>query len=365
MSRESVKRLGDHLRAFDGSFPSRRFVREASRGLEDLELKARINHVADALATCLPEPFPRAAALIRGANEGARRSDESVFAYWPLCSFVERHGLSHFDEAFDTMHGLTGLASCEFAVRPFIEGEPDRAFSVLRRWVGDRDHHVRRLVSEGTRPRLPWGARLTALQEDPTPSVPLLDRLFSDEELYVRRSVANHLNDISKDHPDRAVAIAEAWKAAAAGEGGGAGRNADWVVRHALRGLVKGGHRGALALQGFRPAKLELGAFSLKPRRLRFGAPLRMHLELRARAGGEWMIDYAVHRQLANGKLAPKVFKWTRRTVKRGESIVLDKDHAIRAITTRRYYPGRHRVEVLVNGQSVAVEDFELVGVPR
>ena len=123
-------------------------------------------------------------------------------------------------------------------------------------------------------------------------------------------------------------------------------------------------YRGALALQGFGPPKVQVEDFRIKPRRLRFGAPLKMHIELRAKASGEWMIDYAVHRMLGSGRLAPKVFKWTRRTVKRGERIVLDKDHAIRAISTRRYYPGLHRVEVLVNGKSLAIEDFQLTGVP-
>ncbi len=370
VSKHTVELLADHLAASSPSFPRRRFVRAALKGLTELELKARIIHVADALADALPKPFPRAAAIIQGANASAPETGPSLFAYWPLCTFVERYGTDHFDESFAVMHGLTRLASCEFAIRPLLDREPERAFTVLRRWAEDRDPHVRRLVSEGTRPRLPWGPRLKALQRDPSPSIPLLDRLYDDDELYVRRSVANHLNDISKDHPDLAVEIAGRWRGrgrgAAPGTDPGAKRAAprsEWVIRHALRSLVKQGHTGALTLLGFGPAKLDLDAFELSTRRLRFGDTMGLHLEIHALADADLVIDYAVHHLKANGTLSPKVFKWATRQVKRGERLVLDKRHRIRPISTRRYYPGAHRCEVLINGESLAIEDFELFAV--
>jgi len=374
VSRDTVKLLAEHLAAFDPTFPRRRFVRTALKGLAELELKARIIHVADALANALPSPFPRAAALIQGANASAAETGSSLFAYWPLCTFVERYGTDHFDESFAVMHGLTRLASCEFAIRPLLDKEPERAFTILHRWVKDRDPHVRRLVSEGTRPRLPWGPRLKALQRDPSPSLPLLDRLYDDDELYVRRSVANHLNDISKDHPDLAVEIAGRWKGRGKGPTPGTSRgtsrgtktaklHSEWVIRHALRSLVKQGHTGALTLLGFGPAKLDLDAFELSTRRLRFGESMKLHLELHALADADLVIDYAVHHLKANGSLSPKVFKWATRQVKRGERLVLDKRHSIRPISTRRYYPGSHRCELLINGQSLAIEDFELFAV--
>lgn len=370
VSKASVRALAAHLRAFDAEFPSPRFVRRASRGLEDLELKARIGHVADALAACLPESFPDAATVIEGANALAsstkgpserdihHESADPVFLYWPLCTYVERYGLEHLDRALVTMHGLTPLASCEFAIRPYIEQDPERVFTVLRRWVKDPDQHVRRLVSEGTRPRLPWGSRLRALQADPTPSVRLLDALFADDELYVRRSVANHLNDISKDHPERAVEIAAAWQKRDSSE------EVAWVIRHALRGLVNQGHPGALALQGIGQPRVDVKRFALSATRLRFGRSLELSLELRAKARQDLLIDYAVHHMKANGTLAPKVFKWTRRSVAKGEVVTLAKNHAFRPISTRRYHAGEHRVELLVNGRSLGMTKFELVDVP-
>ncbi|MEM7155340.1 MAG: DNA alkylation repair protein [Myxococcota bacterium] len=370
VSKASIRTLAAHLRAFDPEFPRARFVRRATRGLEPLELKARIGHVAEALAACLPPSFPQAAEVIDGANaqalaaHGPSERDihhglaDSAFLFWPLCTYVERHGLEHLDRALQTMHGLTPLASCEFAIRPYIEQDSKRVFTVLRRWVKDPDLHVRRLVSEGTRPRLPWGSRLRALQADPTPSVRLLDALFDDDELYVRRSVANHLNDISKDHPQRAVEIAARWQ-----QRNGSDEVA-WVIRHALRGLIKQGDPDALALVGIGRPRVEVTRFSVSPSRLTFGTALELCVELRAKAGQDLLIDYAVHHMKANGTLSPKVFKWTRRSAAKGESLTLDKRHAFRTISTRRYHAGEHRVELLVNGRSLGMQSFELVDVP-
>ncbi len=363
VSEGSVARLGRHLVTGDSSFPFDEFVRGACVGLAELELKARIAHVAEALAKTLPQPFPRACEVIQAANSlhSEIKAEDGAFVFWPLCTFVETHGLDFFDEAFATMHRLTGLASCEFALRPFVEREPQRSFDTLHGWTTDGDHHVRRLVSEGTRPRLPWGGRLRALQLDPSPTIALLDRLYCDDELYVRRSVANHLNDISKDHPDLAVEVAQGWMRAV--EAGPRSEQVGWLARHALRGLVKQGHRGALALQGFARPQVEVTGFSVSPGRLQFGSELKIDLELKAGADEALMIDYAVHHRKSSGGVSAKVFKWSRVRAKSGENLVLEKRHSIRKISTRRYYDGPHKVEVLINGESVAIADFELVGV--
>lgn len=369
VSRASIERLSSHLEAFDADFPRAQFIRRASKGLAALELKARIKHVAVALAESLPGNFDEAAVIIDGANAlclaatGAHERDihhapaDSAFVLWPLCTYVELHGLRHPDAALNTMRSLTQLATCEFAIRPYIEQDQARVLALLRRWAKDRNHHVRRLVSEGTRPRLPWGGRLRGLQADPTPLLPLLDQLFDDDELYVRRSVANHLNDISKDHPDLAVETASRWRQANPSD------EVDWVVRHALRGLVKAGHAGALGLQGIGRPRITVSAFTVSPARLQFGGAIELNLELRAKASHSLLIDYAVHHMKANGTLTPKIFKWTRKELGKGEVLSLQKSHSIRAISTRRYHAGLHRVELLVNGKSFGVEEFELTGV--
>jgi 3-methyladenine DNA glycosylase AlkC len=329
--------------------------------LEDLKLKARVEHVAEALASHLASDFVCAARVIQAVAErvDAAAGEEQMFTFWPLCTYVERCGQNHLEEALDTIRPLTCLATCEFALRPYLERFPERVFERLQVWAKDSDPRVRRLVSEGTRPRLPWGARLRALQRDPRRSLRLLDQLFEDADASVRRSVANHLNDISKDHPELAVATAARWTKQSASAQTSA------LVRHGLRTLVKQGHRGALELQGVVAPRVAVTRFASSPRRVMFGEPLSIEVELTCGADRELIIDYAVYHRKATGRLTPKVFKWSRQSVRKGQVLVLKKRHLIRSISTRRYYPGAHELELLVNGRSLGRARFELVGVPE
>lgn len=354
---QAVRELGDCLLSAYPTFNHTRFIRDAMRGLEALELKARVAHVARALEPCLPAKFPQAAAVIKkamapGSEHAAAMS--SVFHFWPLCDYVQSRGLEHFDEAMAVMRVLTSRFSCEFAIRPYIEQNPTRTLSLLKKWCKDPDEHIRRLVSEGTRPRLPWGQQLKSLIADPSPALPLLDALYNDEELYVRRSVANHLNDISKDHANFAVEIAERWQAE------NSNKNTEWVIRHALRGLVKQGHPGALALQGFRAPRVESVSLQLSPTHIGLGQQITLNLKLTSNKKQSLIIDYAVHHQKANGKLSAKVFKWNRVELSKGQTLELNKTHSIRPISTRRYHPGLHKVEILINGQGFGVREFQL-----
>lgn len=209
-------------------------------------------------------------------------------------------------------------------------------------------------MSEGTRPRLPWGMRLQALVEDPSPTLPLLEALKDDPEEYVRRSVANHLNDIAKDHPGVVVEVARRWWS----EGDETRRR---LVRHALRSLVKQGHPGALAVLGFGAPSVVVrwradGVVVLG------GAPLQLEAVLRSTSKKKQrlLVDFALHHQKANGKTSPKVFKWTERELAPGETVTLTKAHAMRPVTTRRYYPGLHAAELMVNGRSMGMVAFQL-----
>ncbi len=363
ITRASITALAEHLAAAPDSaaaaLDTRRFIRAATRGLEPLELKARVGHVADALVGLLPSSFPDAARLIRASVERlspAEREACSMWAFWPLCTFAERAGLQHPKQALAVMHGLTALASCEFAIRPYLERDLEGVLETLRVWTRDPDVHVRRLVSEGTRPRLPWGTRLRHLQKDPRPALGLLDALYRDPALYVRRSVANHVGDIAKDHPELAVELARRWCAEDPTD------ETRWVARHALRGPVKRGHKGALAVLGYGPARCRDVALELGARRVRFGGELELRACLRSRVEQELMIDYAVHHKKANGELSAKVFKWKRLRATKGQQLELRKRHALRAISTRRYYSGLHRVELLINGAAMARAEFTLVG---
>jgi hypothetical protein len=214
---------------------------------------------------------------------------------------------------------------------------------------------VRRLASEGSRPRLPWGLRIQRLVADPTPTLPLLRALQDDGSEYVRRSVANHLNDIAKDHP----AVVADWLQAHLPEASPERRA---LLRHASRSLIKQGDARVLAAWGLGASFKGACAFSLSPRRLRVGESLRLSLGLHSQSRRPQPLasDYVVHHVKANGSTSPKVFKGWQLVLAGQERRVLIKRHSFREITTRRYHAGRHTVELQVNGQVMARADVEL-----
>ena len=354
----ALDQIATAISAAHPGFDAASFTGETAAGLDALELKARIDHVAHALARHLPAPFPEASRLLcrAAATAAALGRPLTTWTGWPCVAFVEHHGLEHPEAALDALACLTPYASAEFAVRPYIEHHPEATWPRLHAWVHSDDVHLRRLASEGTRPRLPWGRQLVALRKDPLPTIPLLDTLREDPEEYVRRSVANHLNDISKDHADLAIAIARRWTQ----EGG---IHVERVVRHALRDLVKAGHPDALALRGAGPAgALDVADLRIVTPVVTLGEALRFELSLVSRAGEavRAIVDYVVHHRRANGSLGAKVFKLTIRTLAPGERVTLSRVQPMRAITTRRYYPGEHRLEIQVNGARLAGAPFEL-----
>ena len=225
----------------------------------------------------------------------------------------------------------------------------------MSKWVADPNRHVRRLVSEGTRPRLPWGIRLTQLVADPAPTLPLLKALRDDTQDIVRRSVANHLNDISKDHPDLVADIARAWMP-------GADKNRERLLRHACRTLIKQGHGGALAAFGINSPRLELGELSVETEVVEFGGALAFTANISSvdTAPQELVSDYVLHFRKANGTRTGKVFKWKNVTLKAGAAMSLTRSHPIRPITTRRYYQGRQAVSLRINGRDFGFAEFDL-----
>ncbi|MDH5671084.1 MAG: DNA alkylation repair protein [Myxococcales bacterium] len=361
LGREAVTRLAQNIERVWPDFADKAFVAAACRGLGKLELKERAVHVAEALAAHLPDDYRAALEVIdrAAASWEAGDPDDALrgFAAWPLFFFVERHGVDDFDASMATLRRITHLFSAEGAVRPFIERYPKRAHRELGRWSRDRDEHVRRLVSEGMRPRLPWAARIPALIEDPAPVLSLLERLKDDPARYVQRSVANNLNDISKDHPELVVETCRRWSRDA-----GEGRR--WIIGHGLRTLIKRSHPGALELMGYgsRP-RVRLQDVRITPRRVRLGADLRLSFGLESEAQGEQalLVDYAVHYVKANGSLSPKVFKLRKLKLAAGAQRELQATISFAPISTRRYWPGTHRVELRINGAPYPLGDFELV----
>jgi 3-methyladenine DNA glycosylase AlkC len=364
---EVVRAAGAALARGPGGFDRRRFERLALRGLDALEMKARAMHIADALEATLPDDFNAACnaieaslgapvAIDRVAGAGADLGEGLAgWIVWPLGEFVARRGLQSPERALRALHALTQRLTAEFAIRPFIVAHPELSLRTLLAWTRDESAHVRRLASEGSRPRLPWGLRLQALVADPTPTEPILAALVDDDSAYVRRSVANHLNDIAKDHPEHVVAWVRQHLAGASDE-----RRA--LLRHASRTLIKQGHIGMLALWGAGTPFEGACRAAVSPKRVRLGERVALTVVLRSQAARaqSLLIDYAVHHVKADGQARPKVFKGWRVDLAPGETRELVKRHAFREITTRRYHAGVHRFEVLVNGRALAEAEVRL-----
>lgn len=345
-------------------FDARAYEASILTRLDALELKQRARLIADETNRVLPaelgEKFWIIKKILHPTDNGSidRTSDHRGICGWgmmPLGMIVSDHGLEDYDLSFALMKEMTKRATAEFDVRPFLDADQQRAIDILSLWVADPSVHVRRLVSEGTRPRLPWGMRLPKLVADPTPTLPLLDALKDDPEEYVRRSVANHLNDIAKDHPDLVADIAHMWLK-------GANRNREKLVRHACRSLIKAGHPEALAAFGLLPPELRLEGLSLTFDEVIYGDGLSFEMEICSTSGRaqDLVIDYVIHFRKANGSLAPKVFKWTKATLGAGETLRLSRKHPIRPITTRTYYPGEQAICLRINGQDMGWAEFSL-----
>ena len=359
-----VRAAAGHLHAAWPGFDRPTFVHRATQDLDALELKARAMQIADALETTLPADFEAACRLIEAAlapavDPGEAPPPESAglrgWMVWPLGEFVARRGLAEPERALVALHALTQRSTAEFAIRPLIVAHPAFVFATLRHWTRDPSAHVRRLASEGSRPRLPWGLRLHALVANPSPTLPLLAALQDDPSEYVRRSVANHLNDITKDHPDIVVAWVREFLPGASPE-----RRA--LLKHASRTLIKQGHAEMLALWGAGDRFEGNARLALSTRRIVVGESTVLQLTLRSRSAQaqRLLIDYAVHHVKANGSTSAKIFKGWSLTLAPGELRRLSKSHSLRAVTTRRYHAGRHLVDVRINGQAVAQAGFSL-----
>ncbi len=350
-----VRAMVEIIAANAPSFDHDRFTAFATDGIEALELMERAALIRDALFATLPESFPEAATILAASLPAAGKTGLTGWMLLPVNQFIAARGIRDFDIALDLLKALTPHFTAEFGIRQFIHQDQERALATIIRWVDDANHHVRRLASEGTRPRLPWAMRLPQLIKDPSPILPILTALMDDPEDYVRRSVANSLNDIAKDHPDLVAAfIAEHIE--------GASAERRWLLKHASRTLLKKGHTRALANFGFgAAASLECNLLLANPAVL-FGEGLDFEIRLR-NAGNiaqSLMIDYAIHHVKADGSLSPKVFKWKTVTLEAGEDHIVQRRHAMRPITTRRYYPGEHRIVILVNGTETASGNFVL-----
>ncbi len=352
-----ARRFAAEYPPFDGDG----FETAVGDDLEDLELKDRVNLIADELARCLPADYPQALKIVV-----AVAGDDTVdpWAGWPLCSFVERHGLDHPEASLQAMSTLTKRWSCEFAIRPYLTHHTALTRRYLRQWVNDDHEAVRRLSSEGTRPLLPWGPRVQVLLDEASIGLEMVSALRHDPSESVRRSVANHLNDVAKLDPELVLSVIGGWL----DDDAGAGLLDRTMIAHGLRTLVKNGHPGALETLGYTTdPRLEVEAFTCTPSAgtgpVAMGESILLEAAVRSTTDvlQKLVIDFVIHHVTASGGTSSKVFKWTTRDLAPGELLTVRKRRRIEQASTRTYHAGRHRVELQIGGRIMAESGFDVM----
>ena len=362
---EVPARIARMIREVDRDFDEDAFLADALDGYQALELTPRAWQIAHALGRHLPQDYERAIEILIGSLgpklEAAELTGMDVFVYLPHVFFVAKFGVDHFDVSMRAQYELTQRFTAEYSIRVFLERYPQRTLARLREWALDSNVHVRRLVSEGTRPRLPWAPRLRDFQDDPRPVLELLDLLKDDPELLVRRSVANNLNDIGKDNPAALVETCRRWMRDATPE-------RSWLVRHALRSAVKRGEPEALEILGFVPATgVRVREIHIAPPVVSIGESVTFSVEL-ANEGSttkQLLVELRVHFVKANGRPSPKVFALKELGLQPSGSARLTKTISLAQHTTRTHYPGQHRVEVVVNGRASGAAVFDVTADSR
>ncbi len=358
-SRPLLEPFAAEVQAVWKKFPAQQFLHQLfDTGWEARELKQRVRHISHILRAHLPPEYPDALEIVVKTTERylARHGDKLTFEYTFLPDFVETHGVEHPEHSIPALETLTRWSSAEFAVRPFLLRYPERMHAQMLDWSGHASPMVRRLSSEGIRPRLPWGMGVPALKLDPSPILPILENLKHDPAETVRRSVANNLNDIAKDHPALVLDIAGRWL--------GHSPETDWVVRHACRGLLKKGNAVALAHFGFQQGVEGIEILDFKfSEKVRVGGRLDFSFLAKntAASTAQIRLEYGIEYQTLSGKISNKVFKIKELELLPGQSDLIARHQSFQDFTTRKHYPGPHQLRILVNGMALAEGEFEVI----
>ncbi|HNL36914.1 MAG TPA: DNA alkylation repair protein [Agitococcus sp.] len=353
----AIHTIADVLQKIYPNFASQSFIAQALQGLETLELKQRVQHIIVVLANHLPQDFEQTAAILQAIPEHWPKQINQTywtFVAWPLIDYVAVYGLAQPQIALPTLAKLTPLFTAEFAIRPFLQHHFEITYGYMQQWAQHEHEHIRRLASEGLRSRLPWGQRVAKLLAEPQWAIGILQQLKDDSSDYVQRSVANNLNDLSKDYPQQVIELAQQWlKDTPTAQ-------RQWIIKHGTRGLIKAGHADALGLLGYKTQiAIENIKFKVDKTQVNMGESVSLNLSFDLPFAQALVIDYVLYLPRANGKHSQKVFKWKTAKFSQGQQ-QLTTNFSFKEITTRRYYAGEHRFVVLVNGQERAEASINL-----
>jgi 3-methyladenine DNA glycosylase AlkC len=353
---EFLQKLAAAFLVVDEDFDVQKFFKNFEKNWQEKELKQRMRAVALAVDESLSgEKFSQKIGVITQVAQKISKDKNSNLALIFLCDFVEVFGLEHFDLSMRALEFLTEFGSAEFAVRQFIKLDEARALGFLLEWSKSQNHHVRRLASEGCRPRLPWGEDLKNFKKNPTPILSILESLKFDQSRYVQKSVANSLNDISKDNPQLVLNLLQKWCDEKVSES---------LIKHALRGLLKKGDKIALKIIGVETANLTknftIQSFALQKAALNISQDLHFDFVLQNKASNSKIrLEYAVYFLLKNGSHSKKIFQITTKNFTEGV-FAFTKKHAFRDLSTRKHNAGKHLISLVVNGVEVEKKEFNL-----
>ena len=363
---QNTHELGERVLRSWRNFDLKSFDKEIADNLPLQGLGDRIQQVRKSLYNNLPKNYEKSLDVLMRSLPEILPNDafdtkldlasQNGFIMISLTAFVARYGIDHYELSMNALKEMTKRFSAEGSIRYFIIKYPEQVLDTFADWVKDESAHVRRLVSESTRPRLPMMMALPAFKIDPSPIIPFLEILKNDDELFVRRSVANNLNDIAKDNPDVVTKLLNQWNQDKSS-------NMAWLIKHALRTLEKQGNMNALKILGFsHKPSVHVENFALKTAQIYLGEQLEISLLLSSDANHEenLLIDYVIYHMKANGKLMPKVYKWSKKTISKKDVLNLTKKHSIKPISTRKYYAGRHEIHLQINGNCMDKIEFEL-----
>jgi len=339
-TQESINHLADTFKKYYPKFDKEKFTELIfDDNFDSLELKQKMRHTTECMYETLPKTYKEALDILKKVLPHIKGFEVMSFP-----DYVEIYGMDNWNLSLPALGYLTKYASSEFAIRQFLDKDPDRVMEYMLKWADDEDEKVRRFASEGCRPRLPWTIALPKFKKDPSPIIPILEKLKNDDSEFVRRSVANNLNDISKDNPEIALDICEHWI--------GKTDNTDWIVKHACRTMLKAGNKRAMILFGYGdPSNINVENFKFEKEKINIGDELgfSFDLNINEREKKKVRLEYGVYFMKANGKLSKKVFKITENSYKPGKHS-FRKKHQFADMSTRKHYPGEHQVSIIVNG---------------
>lgn len=337
-----VKGLAQNIAKYDNKFDSTSFIENIiNKNWEKKELKERMRFITETINAYLKHPYPNQIKILSKVVSCYSGLQGMLFP-----DFVQVYGLNDYKISINALELFTQHSTAEFAIRPFIEKYPNKTMNQMLEWSKHKNEHLRRLASEGCRPKLPWASPLREFINNPTPCLPILENLKADESLYVKKSVANHLNDISKNHPKLVLDTAKKWH--------GKNLHTDWIIKHALRTLLKKGDKNALSIFGLNDSKnLEINSLNVSKSNLSIGEFLFFEFDVINQSPKQRAIrlEYKIDYVKANGRTSGKVFQISEFTLSANTSKQFKRKQWFKQLSTRVHHPGKHKITIIVNGE--------------